>query len=234
MECPGFLTVLYCMATIPHNLGLSPNPGFASFQAMPIGNKTMACLYTIHYLYRAILSPLVLNPSMSPIHPIVFISASVWQVCNGLALGGWLAGYGPTTVEEWSGRLIYIEVGLIIWGWSLLANMFHDDELREIRREVLRQQKKDEKMGMQNVDKVYKLPKNGLFWIILYPHYLCEWCEWAGFWMIGGSNCVPARSFLINEVVTMLPRALQGWQWYVDRFGREKVGKRKAVIPFLL
>jgi 3-oxo-5-alpha-steroid 4-dehydrogenase 1 len=31
-----------------------------------------------------------------------------------------------------------------------------------------------------------------------------------------------------------MPRAWNGWYWYVDRFGRDKVGSRKAVIPGLL
>ena len=49
-----------------------------------------------------------------------------------------------------------------------------------------------------------------------------------------GWGCVPARTFLLNEIATMLPRALQGKQWYVEKFGKEKVGNRKAVIPGLL
>lgn len=57
MESPGFLTVLYCMFAIPEKEGL---PG------LPWANWTMAGMFTLHYLYRAILSPLVLNPSMSP------------------------------------------------------------------------------------------------------------------------------------------------------------------------
>lgn len=239
MEIPGFITVLYCMSTIPYKLGLSKATGIAAFQAMPIGNKTMATIYTVHYLYRAVLSPLFLNPSMSPIHPFIFCSAFAWQVVNGLSLGGWLAGYGPQTVQDWSGRVYWIEVGLVIWGWSLLGNIFHDDELREIRRQVGREQGQKNKEsaskgGKANVDKVYKVPQNGLFHFILYPHYFCEWLEWAGFWMIGGLNCVPARSFLLNEIFAMFPRALQGRQWYIDKFGREKIGKKKAIIPFVI
>jgi 3-oxo-5-alpha-steroid 4-dehydrogenase 1 len=142
-------------------------------------------------------------------------------------------------VYDWAGRLYKIEVGLVLWGWSFMGNIFHDDDLREIRRSAMRRQKeaaeKDKKSGKsQGVDKLYMMPKNGLFHYILYPHYLCEWFEWAAFWLIGGWDCVPARTFLFNEVSTMLPRALQGYQWYVDRFGKEKVGKRKAVIPGLL
>lgn len=228
MESPGFVTVLYCMLTIPKQQGLTN---------LPYANWTMAFVYTVHYIYRAILSPLLLNPSMSPIHPTVFLSAFAWQVINGLSLGGWLGGYGPTTVYDWAGRLYTIEIGLVIWGWAFLGNLFHDDDLREIRRSALRRQKekaeKDNK-PIDGVDKLYMLPKNGLFHYILFPHYLCEWLEWAGFWMVGGFDCVPARSFLFNEISTMLPRALQGRRWYIEKFGKEKVGNRKAVISGLL
>jgi 3-oxo-5-alpha-steroid 4-dehydrogenase 1 len=200
---------------------------------------------TIHYLYRAIASPLFLNPSMSPIHPLVWAAALLFQIFNSISLGGWLAGYGPTTLSDWAGRLYTIEIGMVIWGWSLLLNMYHDDDLREIRRAALRRQRKEaeEKAKAEgkevqevrgDISKVYMLPKNGLFHFVLFPHYLCEWFEWAGFWMVGGWGCTPARSFLFNEISAMLPRALQGWDWYVEEFGREKVGSRKAIIPGLL
>ena len=229
MEIPGFLIVNYCAQVIPVRIGLS--------EGLPWANWTMIGLYTIHYIYRAVLSPLYLNPSMSPIHPIVMVSAFAWQVINGLSLGGWLAGYGPTTVWDWAGRLYMIEVGLVVWGWSFLGNLFHDDDLREIRRSAARRQKAQaEKDGkpVEGIEKLYMLPKNGLFHFILYPHYLCEWFEWFGFYMVGGFDCVPARTFLINEIATMLPRALSGYRWYVEKFGKERIGKRKAIIPGLL
>lgn len=226
------LTVIYCMLSIPSTLSDVGHPS-----RLPWANWTMVGMYTIHYIYRAVLSPLVLNPSMSPIHPLVFLSAIGWQLANGLSLGGWLAGYGPTTVYDWAGKLYYIEIGMVIWGWSLLGNMFHDDDLREIRRSVLRRQKElaaKENKPIEGVQKLYMMPKNGLFHFILYPHYLCEWLEWLGFWMVSGFESVPARSFLLNEIATMLPRAVQGRKWYIEKFGKEKVGKRKAVIPGVL
>ena len=231
---------------------------------VPVGNKTLLGLYTIHYIYRAILCPII-NPSMSPIHPIVFVAASVWQMANGLSIGGWIAGYGKSSVNEWSGRSMSTTIGMVIWGWAWLGNMFHDDELREIRREAARRQRNGEskaqtdgrkvdnattnggsqrttqtksneaeKKRKVDVSKVYVLPQNGLFHLILYPHYLCEWIEWGGFWMVGGLDFMPGRIFLVNEISTMLPRALGGWHWYVQRFGRERIGRRKAIVPFLL
>lgn len=128
----------------------------------------------------------------------------------------------------------------MIFFLGLVTNIFHDDELREIRRSALRKQasQKDASTGKNKgntkVDKVYMIPQNGLFNYILYPHYFCEWIEWAGFFIMAGSGCVPARNFLVNEVTTMLPRALQGKAWYVKRFGQEKIGSRKAILPGIL
>ena len=130
---------------------------------------------------------------------------------------------------------------MMIFGVGLLGNIYHDDELREIRRAAARNQKKKQqavkeggKPSEEGVEKVYMMPKNGLFKVILYPHYLCEWIEWSGWWMIGGLSCTPARCFVVNEIAAMLPRALNGRQWYVEKFGKDKVGKRKAVIPGVL
>jgi 3-oxo-5-alpha-steroid 4-dehydrogenase 1 len=257
MEVPGFLTLLYIFNTLPAELGIS---------ALPWENKAMAGMFVssgnhsqmtdtnssdqvIHYLYRAIIAPLI-APSMSPIHPIVWLGAIAFQLTNGLSIGGWLAGYGPITRFEWQGGVMNykaggrMELGLMIWALGLFGNIFHDDELREIRRAAMRNQKKraeeaekstaKDKAANKGVDKVYMIPQNGLFNYIFYPHYLLEWVEWAGFWLMAGSGCVPARNFLLNEIATMLPRAIQGKKWYVDRFGEKKVNGRKAIIPGIL
>ncbi len=127
-------------------------------------------------------------------------------------------------------------LGVIVWALGLLGNIYHDDELREIRRVAERKEKKraeaaQEKGKSGKVERVYMIPENGLFRWILFPHYFCEWIEWGGFWIVGGCGCTPARNFLLNEIATMLPRAVQGKRWYIARFGKEKVGGKKAIIP---
>jgi len=132
-----------------------------------------------------------------------------------------------------------MELGMMIFFLGLFGNIFHDDELREIRRSALRSQAQaDPSRGLnkdgKGVHKIYQIPQNGLFNYILYPHYLCEWIEWAGFYLMTGSSCVPARNFLINEIAAMLPRAVQGKKWYIEKFGKEKIGGKKAVLPGIL
>lgn len=193
----------------------------------------------MHYVYRALISPLVLNPSMAPIHIVLAFSALSFQLFNSTCIGGWLASYGPLTAADWAGHKLWIEIGMMVFALGFLGNLYHDDELREIRRAAARDQQRREADQLDQkkktpVEKVYMMPENGLFRLILYPHYLCEWIEWGGFWIIGGLGCVPARTFLINEIASMLPRAIRGKQWYINRFGKEKVGGRKAIIPGIL
>jgi 3-oxo-5-alpha-steroid 4-dehydrogenase 1 len=206
-------------------------------RAITITSTTTNKSQVVHYIYRAIVSPLFLNPSMSPIHPLVWLMAFAFQVMNALSIGGYLGGHGPTDQYYWGARSEYMFVGLVIWCWGLLGDMFHDDDLREIRRAANRKQVKEAKESgkpVGSVDKIYMIPKNGLFKYVLHAHYFCEWIEWAGWWMIGGWAFHPGRNFLINEVTTMLPRALQGKRWYEKKFGKEKLEGRKAVVPGLI
>lgn len=171
---------------------------------------------------------------------------------NGISIGGWLAGYGNVTRADWSDHLTTqhaagrMELGLMLMGASFLFNIFHDNELREIRWakqrvEVRRAKEADQStgknknsLGTVGVDKFYMVPKNGGFWYIFYPHYVSEWFEWLGYCIMGGPRFVPGRIFLVNEIATMLPRAIEGRNWYIEKFGEEKVAGRKAVIPFWL
>ena len=187
---------------------------------------------------------------MSPMHIVVWLMAVIFNITNGLAIGGWLAGYGPISQTYWNNRLGYVYFGMLLWAFGLMGNMFHDDDLREIRRSARLEEKRQlegqkqqaeqskskdsETMSSQAVSRTYKIPKNGLFQLVLHAHYFCEWIEWTGFWIFGGWAFVPGRAFLINEITTMLPRALQGRRWYIKNFGKEAVGGRKAVIPGLL
>ena len=180
---------------------------------------------------------------MSPLHILVFLAGLFFQLLNGLSIGSHLAAYGPTTPAQWATALspfptLQFVSGISLFYLGLVANYYHDDELREIRRRAARRaavakSKKNDgkKGGERGVEKHYEIPQAGLFKVVLYPHYLVEWIEWFGFWMAAGWGCVPARCFLVNEVAAMLPRAVRGRRWYAERFGEEAVKGRWAVIP---
>ncbi|KAH8883430.1 3-oxo-5-alpha-steroid 4-dehydrogenase [Thozetella sp. PMI_491] len=228
MECPGFLTLLYIMNTLPAQQGIAD---------LPWQNKVLAGLFVIHYSYRAVLYPWI-QPSMSPLHIIMMLFAACFQVFNATSIGSWLAAYGPTTQDDWAAQLapfptLQFSLGIAIFYLGLAANYYHDDELREIRRrEIARQERiSSQSGGKARVDKHYEIPQAGLFKIMLYPHYFVEWVEWFGFYVAAGWTCVPARLFVVNEIAAMLPRAVSGKKWYKEKFGEEKIRGKWAVIP---
>jgi len=75
----------------------------------------------------------------------------------------------------------------------------------------------------------------------MYPHYSLEWVEWTGYWILGGAwglgwrwSVSAAMMFLVNELATMTPRAVDGVKWYEHKFGKRAVAGRKGAIPFIL
>lgn len=175
---------------------------------------------------------------MAPIHASIWSAALMFQLVNATCVGSWLAGYGPVTEADWAARVPTWQfvAGTALFYLGLAANFYHDDELREIR---WREQRRQERIAAESGSKTpaggirehYEIPKAGLFKYMLYPHYFVEWLEWTGFYIACGLDCVPARMFVLNEVAAMLPRAVRGKQWYIQRFGEEKIKGKWAVIP---
>jgi steroid 5-alpha reductase family enzyme len=232
MECPGFLTLLYTLRTLP------PQSGGTPLSDLPYQNKVLAALFVMHYIYRAVLFP-VLQPSMAPLHVLVVLFAAAFQVFNGTLIGSWLAAYGPTTKAAWAEQssTAQFAIGIALFYLGLMANYYHDEELREIRRrETARQERAARKEGRdpKTVERHYAIPQAGLFKVMLYPHYFVEWLEWTGFWIACGLGCQPAMMFVVNEVAAMLPRAVNGKKWYEEKFGKEKIRGRWAVVPGLI
>ncbi|ORY60072.1 3-oxo-5-alpha-steroid 4-dehydrogenase 2 [Pseudomassariella vexata] len=224
MECPGFMTLLYIMKTLPAQHGI---------EDLPWQNQVLAGLFVLHYIYRAVIFPII-QPSMSPIHVVVWGAAIMFQLTNATCIGSWLAAYGPMTQAEWKAQnssVLQFFIGLVIFYVGLISNYFCDEELREIRRQKQRRQEKLARDGQKSIQKHYSVPENGLFRYMLYPHYFMEWIEWTGFWVATGFSCTPARCFLLNEFFAMLPRAVNGAKWYKEKFGEDKIKGKWVVIP---
>lgn len=237
MEVPALLLTAYISNTLPSQVGI---PG--GFSGLPGPNKLMLGLYMLHYANRSLLTPILLTPEMAPIHIVPWFCALVFNTVNAYQMAGWMSGYGDVSGVEWVGSRVRIQCGLMIFCLGLFGNILHEDELREIRRKAKwEQQQKDkkdaaagkEKKEGDKAERVYKIPQALGFGWIFYPHYLSEWIEWAGFWLIGGARFTPGRSFLLAEISAMLPQAYQGKQWYLQKFGKENVGNKKAIIPFV-
>ncbi|KAK6524244.1 hypothetical protein TWF694_005900 [Orbilia ellipsospora] len=255
LNLPGKLSWILMELVSPTSFLLTfflntPSP-IATLNALPTSHKILTVLYLIHYLNRALISPLR-APAYAPAHIIVLIIGTYFNYLNGYSLGSFFLLQQGTVPHGW---LRFI-IGVVVWVVGFWGNVWHEDLLYEIRRRARREHlerakgKKDDGVGKgvevlevgegrlvvrgENNGHIYEVPQGGLYQYCWHPHYFMEWVEWAGFLIAaGGWQCPPAINFLVNEIASMTPRAFQGLEFYKQKFGR-KTPNRKAVVPFLL
>jgi len=195
MEIVAPLSFLYTFFKSPLSYYSPPLPPLFSPQTI------LALVYCIHYLNRAILSPLR-TPSRSKSHIIVPLCAISFNIVNGSLMGSYLSSpiarifIGP---HSFSRRSFYL--GLALWALGFAGNIWHDEILLDIRRKAKSKGKgkaTEDDSAPDDVDKAnaphspkpkvkrvqpeyYAIPQGWLFDYVSYPNYLCEWLEWFGF-----------------------------------------------------
>jgi 3-oxo-5-alpha-steroid 4-dehydrogenase 1 len=167
MELPSPLAFIYTFYTSP-----------LSAKSMPIQwnspNTILALCFLVHYANRAIVNPLR-TPSRSKSHIIVPLSAITFNLINGSLIGSYLSSpYAHKFLNARSPTLFY--VGLTLWAFGFIGNIMHDEILLDIRRKANSKGKGKAKAGEH-----YAIPQGGLYTLVSYPNYLCEWIEWLGF-----------------------------------------------------
>ncbi|KII95682.1 hypothetical protein PLICRDRAFT_48631 [Plicaturopsis crispa FD-325 SS-3] len=194
----------------------------------------LAALYVIHYLNRALISPLR-TPSRSKSNIIVPAAAMLFNSVNGTLLGTYLSS--PAARAFLAGAYgrpsFWVAVG--VWAAGLAGNILHDEILLNIRRNA-----KAKGKGKAGGGEHYAVPHGWLYRYISFPNYFCEWAEWAGYAVaaapfptLTSGSLTPPWLFLLSELTLMFPRAWKGHKWYQQRFP-DYPKSRKAVLPFLL
>ncbi|QRV80913.1 3-oxo-5-alpha-steroid 4-dehydrogenase [Ceratobasidium sp. AG-Ba] len=231
MELPSPVSLLYAYSQENNILSLVDVP--TPYTVLPV-------LFVAHYLNRAIISPLR-TPSRSKSHVIVLISATLFNLLNGSLNGTWLGVGARTGKISWSTAPTSFYTGMAMFGLGLWGNIWHDEVLLQIRKS------KDHQPGYKPR---YAIPYGGLYSLVSFPNYLCEWFEWTGFSLAAtsimtplqqelslghllGISIVPPVLFTLVEIAVMLPRAIRGHEWYHQKFD-DYPKIRKAVIPFLV
>ncbi|KAL1941479.1 hypothetical protein VTO73DRAFT_7296 [Trametes versicolor] len=210
----------------------------------------LAALFLLHYLNRAIVSPLR-TPSRSKSHISVPLSAVLFNTVNGSLLGAYLSS--PAAHAYLSGAFSSPRfwAGIAAWAVGLAGNIIHDEILLNLRRTAKKNKAKAAKDGdgdgaqEKSKGEHYAIPHGLLYRYISYPNYFCEWAEWLGFACAASpapavtslaaffASASPPWLFFLSEVFLMFPRAWRGHLWYLNRFP-DYPKERKAVIPFLL
>jgi len=188
-EILGPLNLLYILYTLPPKLGLPVSSTSLLNTRLPLPHELLGLLYTLHYINRAIITPLFLAPSMSPIHPFVTLCMSTFQLIASSSIGAWAvyASARPASVQiQQYGKPNYALAmcGVILFAAGLATNILAESQLFALRRGAARRKARSEGKAQVTYEKVYVIPPaEGLFRYVLYPHYVAEWVEWAGFWL---------------------------------------------------
>ncbi|TXT07181.1 hypothetical protein VHUM_03351 [Vanrija humicola] len=202
----------------------------------------LAGLYLLHYLHRAFVSPLLLAPPRAPLHAVVVAAGIVFNLLNASLLARTLVYFPPT--GGWAFR-----VGVVLWLVGFAGNVYHDEILHDLRRppghrlvspQIDAPTRKSAAGGGR-----YKVPSGGLFALVSFPNYLCEWLEWTGYAialsphvltrtpLFPGVMLAAPWAFVLAEVTAMMPRAVRGHAWYRRTFS-DYPAERRAVVPWVI
>lgn len=227
---------------------IGPNTTSLFGTGLPITHEIMGLLFVIHYANRAFITPVFVAPSMSPIHPSIMLSIAVFQFCNSTSIAGWLCYNAQARAVDSSVNntppvlSLSSLLGMSLFIGGLAGNISAEWHLFELRRGAAKRKARSEGKAKITYDKVYVVPEaKGWYKYVLYPHYSLEWIEWIGYWVLGGAwglgwgwPASAAALFVVNEITTMTPRAVDGVRWYEGKFGKKAVAGRKAVVPGII
>jgi len=171
MELVSPITFIYTFVTSPLTMRAPPLPSISERQTI------LAVCYLLHYANRALLSPLR-TPSRSKTHIIVPIVGIFFNVVNGSLMGSFLSSPYARIYHQSRPRYSFY-FGMVLWALGLIGNIWHDEILLNIRRKA-RSKGKGKEDGAAKGEH-YAIPQGGLYSLISYPNYFCEWVEWFGF-----------------------------------------------------
>ncbi|XP_020596138.1 very-long-chain enoyl-CoA reductase [Phalaenopsis equestris] len=106
--------------------------------------------------------------------------------------------------------------GVLIFLLGISGNFYHHYLLSKLRLKG---------------EKVYKIPKGGLFELVVCPHYLFEIIGFIGISLI--SQTVYSFSFTLGTAIYLIGRSCATRQWYLNKFD-DFSRNAKALIPYLI
>ncbi|XP_071734691.1 uncharacterized protein [Rutidosis leptorrhynchoides] len=110
--------------------------------------------------------------------------------------------------------LKYIGLGLFLIG--VTGNFYHHNILSNLRKKG---------------SKDYKIPKGGLFELVICPHYFFEIVEFIGVFCI--SQTTFTLCFTVGTMFLLIGRSHATRKWYVTKFGSKFSKDVKAIIPYV-
>ncbi|XP_071707558.1 uncharacterized protein [Rutidosis leptorrhynchoides] len=107
--------------------------------------------------------------------------------------------------------------GTTLFAIGIVGNFYHHCILSNLRKKG---------------DKEYKIPKGGLFDLVICPHYMFEIVEFIGVFCICQTTF--SLSFALGTMFYLIGRSYATREWYVAKFGNKFNKDVKALIPYIL
>lgn len=217
----------------------------------------LAALFVIHYVNRAIISPLR-SPGRSKSHIIIVIAGIGFNIINAPLIAAFLSAPGncPNPLSRSRDIDITNLTGIVqklqqklaakVAESQTLQMAFADRKFQVgialfvlgfvsniLHDEILYNIRRNAPTTPDGKHR-YSIPQGYLYNYISYPNYFSEWVEFAGFALAASPRWeyTPPWMFLVAEMLVMAPRAHRGHQWYHTKFP-DYPTERRAVIPFV-
>lgn len=203
MEAPVFFVMTYLWAVSPAGCHW---PEFFFF-----------LLFQLHYLQRSFVFPFLLQgKSRMPL--AIMAMGIVFNVLNGMMQAGGLFYFAPEGFYDGAAYLLRPNaiVGTLLFAVGMGINLHSDHVIRHLR-----------KPG----DTRHYLPARGMYRYVTSANYFGELLEWTGFAILTAAPA--AWVFVWWTFANLVPRAHAIHKRYVAEFGKEAVGTRKRIIPFI-
>ncbi|WOK99480.1 3-oxo-5-alpha-steroid 4-dehydrogenase 2-like [Canna indica] len=110
--------------------------------------------------------------------------------------------------------------GVVVFLVGICGNLYHHYLLSKLR----------EKGAPEEESKAYKIPKGGLFGLVICPHYLFEVIGFMGISLI--SQTLFAFSVMVGTVFYLMGRSYATRKWYLSKFPNFPK-QVKALIPYV-
>ena len=175
------------------------------------------CLFELHYFQRSLVFPFLLK-GQSQMPVAIMLMGVLFNLINGTIQGGGLYLFPNPDFEQGISYLMRPNaiIGILLFIIGMGINLHSDHVIRHLR-----------KPG----DTRHYLPAKGMYRYVTSANYLGEIMEWTGFAI--ATAMLAAWVFPIWTAANLVPRAHAIYNRYKEEFGKEALGKRKRIIPFV-
>ena len=209
MELPSTLVFLVIYAT-------------GTRRADPV-SLVLLGLWLGHYGYRGFYFPWKIRAKRGPRRTFSLgIVAAGWvsTSLHGYLNAAFIVTVGGGYELSWlvDPRFVF---GLILYYAGFFLTIRADSTIRKLRTPT----------ELDADEKIYRIPRGGLFEYVTNASYLAELIAWFGFALLTWS---PGGVFIfLLSLANLLPRAVATHRWYLARFP-EYPKERRILVPFLL